>query len=189
MTPSSNTQAAILSVRHLTARHRLEAALTSSLREKETLLSEVHHRVKNNRQIVSSLLTIQAQSRDDSAARTALGEMVSRVRSKSFVHEQLYGTERMASIDFGDYARTQGAYLRRSVAPAAMLEFGVERVDAAIDTAVLCGLVVNEIVTNSLKRGRSADGICSIVVGLRAHDGGFTLTVSDRGRAFPPATG
>ena len=185
VTPSSSTQAAILSVRDLTERHRLEAELMGSLREKETLLGEVHHRVKNNLQIVSSLLTIQAQSIEDVTARGALEEMVNRVRSMSFVHEQLYGTEKMSCIDLGDYARTLGTYLRGSVASDARISFAVDRVDLAIDTAVPCGLIINELVTNSLKHGHSADGVCVIAVEVRAHDGGFTLMVSDRGRGFP----
>jgi PAS domain S-box-containing protein len=123
MAPSSTKRVAILAVRDLTERHRMEAALTRSLREKDTLLREVHHRVKNNLQIVSSLLTLQADGMEPSAARDALAETVMRVRSMSYVHQQLYGTEDVVGVDVGAYARTLVTALQGSLDPRARVDF------------------------------------------------------------------
>ncbi len=184
-TPGSEQQAAILAVRDLTERHRMEAALTRSLREKETLLREVHHRVKNNLQIVSSLLTLQGETLADAGARAALADMVHRVRSMSLVHQQLYGTENLHGVDLGEYALTLGRHLKSSLAPDAVMSFATERVEVAIDVAVPCGLVLNELVTNALKHGRAADGSCTITVEVRDAGDAFVLVVADRGRGFP----
>jgi PAS domain S-box-containing protein len=184
LTPGSEQQAAILAVRDLTERHRMEAALTQSLREKETLLREVHHRVKNNLQIVSSLLTLQGETLADARAREAIVEMVDRVRSMSLVHQQLYGSENLYGVDLGDYALTLGRHLKSSLAPDATLSFATERVEVAIDVAVPCGLILNELVTNALKHGRAADGRCAISVVVRASNDTFSLVVADEGPGF-----
>jgi len=187
LTPGSDQQAAILSVRDLTERHRMEAALTQSLREKETLLREVHHRVKNNLQIVSSLLTLQSETLADVGARAAIAEMVDRVRSMSLVHQQLYGSDDLYGVDLGEYALTLGRHLKGSLAPDATLSFTTERVEVAIDVAVPCGLILNELVTNALKHGRASDGSCTITVEVHGGADDFTLLVTDRGRGFPEA--
>jgi PAS domain S-box-containing protein len=187
VTPGADQQAAILAVRDLTERHRMEAALTQSLREKETLLREVHHRVKNNLQIVSSLLTLQSESLADVGARAAIAEMVDRVRSMSLVHQQLYGSHDLHGVDLGDYALTLGRHLKSSLAPDATLSFATERVEVAIDVAVPCGLILNELVTNALKHGRATDGRCTIKVEVRASGDNFVLVVADGGPGFSVA--
>jgi PAS domain S-box-containing protein len=185
LTPGAEQQAAILAVRDLTERHRMEAALTQSLREKETLLREVHHRVKNNLQIVSSLLTLQSETLADVGARAALADMVNRVRSMSLVHQQLYGSDNVYGVDLGDYALTLGRNLKGSLAPDATITFAFERVEVAIDVAIPCGLVLNELVTNALKHGRAADGSCTITVEVGCAADTFTLAVADCGPGFP----
>jgi two-component system, sensor histidine kinase PdtaS len=172
VTPGASLQAAIVSVRDLTERHRMEAALTRSLEEKETLLREVHHRVKNNLQIVSSLLTMQGETLADADARSAIVAMGNRVRSMALVHQQLYGSNDLQGVDFGEYALTLGQFLKSSLASDASLSFTTDRVEIAIDRALL-------------KHGRSADGSCTILVEVRADGDAFTLTVADRGPGFP----
>ena len=180
--PSSTKQVAILSVRDLTERHRMEGALNRSLREKDTLLREVHHRVKNNLQIVSSLMSMQSDSLEDGAARTALRETVFRVRSMSYVHQQLYGTENLDIVELGAYTRTLAMSLQGALDVTARLTFSLAKVEVSIDRAMPCGLVLNELLTNALKHGRAADGSCDIDIALRVDGGGgFALTVKDRG--------
>jgi two-component sensor histidine kinase/GAF domain-containing protein len=175
---------AIIAVRDLTERHKMEAALTQSLRDKETLLREVHHRVKNNLQIVSSLLSLQADGMEPGRPRESLHETVLRVRSMSAVHQQLYGTEHLDSIDFGSYAQTLCKSLLSYLDPRATIAFEVEPITVSIDLAVPCGLVLNELVTNALKHGRSPDGGCALRVVFRREGDAVILRVSDRGPGF-----
>ncbi len=184
-TPSSSTQAAILSVRDLTERRRMEAALTTSLREKETLLREVHHRVKNNLQIVSSLLALQSANVEGTAAQAALEETVHRVRSMALVHQQLYDTANLSSIDFGDYARTLTTLLLSSLDPSTELTIEADKVEVSVEQAVPCGLILNELVTNALKHGRSVDGRCRLRLAVRAAGNGFSMSIADSGPGFP----
>ncbi len=183
---TANRRGAIIAVRDLTERDRVETALTRSLREKEMLLQEVHHRVKNNLQIVSSLLSMQADGMDPGAPRDALLETVHRVRSMSFVHQQLYGSDRFDSIDFGAYAQALSTSLIGSLDPRATIAFDVEPIEVQLDLAVPCGLVLNELVTNAIKHGRSPDGTCAIRIALHRDGEAVVLTVSDRGPGFPP---
>jgi PAS domain S-box-containing protein len=182
--PSAAVETVVLSVRDLTERHRLEEALTRSLREKETLLKEVHHRVKNNLQIVSSLLSLQSGSIAEPAARSALGESVHRVRAMSFVHQQLYGTHDFDRVDLSEYARTLCVSLQQSLDPNAGLNFVFERVEVGIEQAIPCGLILNELLTNALKHGRDADGRCALTITIGPSDGGVLLSVSDAGPGF-----
>ncbi len=182
-TPGMGTRAAIVAVRDLTERRRMEEALTASLHEKETLLREVHHRVKNNLQIVSSLLTMQAQGAEG-GVRGALEDAVTRVRSMAYVHQQLYGTDHFSSVDLGDYARTLARSLVTS--PDVRLAFDLDAVEVPIDVAIPCGLLLNELLTNALKHGRSADGTCSVTVRVRSEGALFVLAVSDEGPGLPP---
>lgn len=181
----STRQMVILSVRDLTERHQMEAALTRSLREKETLLREVHHRVKNNLQIVSSLLTLQSDVLEPGEARNALSEMVYRVRSMSFVHQQLYSTEHLDFVNIADYTRTLSISLQRSLDPHARISFALSPVDVSIDIAVPTGLILNELITNALKHGRSANGQCLIHIALEREGEGFNLMIRDQGRGMP----
>jgi len=178
---------AILAVRDLTERHRMEAALTESLREKDTLLREVHHRVKNNLQIVSSLLTLQSEHVAEPTAQEALAEAVQRVRSMSGVHQQLYGTETLSDINFGEYATTLGASLQASMDPTATFTYDVTRVDLTIDSAVPCGLILNELVTNALKHGRPAAGRSAVTIRVQPTDAGFALSVTGNGPGMKEA--
>ena len=181
----ANRRGAIIAVRDLTERDRMESALTRSLREKEMLLREVHHRVKNNLQIVSSLLSMQADGLEAGTSREALLETVYRVRSMSFVHQQLYGSDHFDSIDFGAYAHALASALLGSLDPRATITYEVEPIEVPIDQAVPCGLVLNELITNAIKHGRSADGTCSLRVVLRRAPDAVVLAVSDRGPGFP----
>jgi PAS domain S-box-containing protein len=138
----------------ITAHKQVEEQLRASLQEKEVLLREIHHRVKNNLQIISSLLYLQAQKTDNQGLRNMLQESRNRIVSMSLIHEKLYQVTDLARITFTDYARELAQALFRS--------YGVNQANVAltikgndltldINRAVPCGLIINEVVSNSLK--------------------------------------
>jgi PAS domain S-box-containing protein len=182
--PLATADCLLLVLRDLTERTRMQASLERSLHEKDTLLREVHHRVKNNLQIVSSLLALQADGLDPGEARGTLIESVHRVRSMSLVHQQLYGSSDLGQIHLGDYARSLVGYLQSSAGAATEVAFGADEVCVSLEQAVPCGLLLNELVTNAIKHGRSPDGRSVISLAILESDGGFSIEVSDRGPGF-----
>jgi PAS domain S-box-containing protein len=159
------------------------------LREKEVLLKEVHHRVKNNLQVISSLVSMQADGSQDDTVREVLNDVTYRVRSMALVHEKLYHSESLARIDFAEYAQSLLGYLWRAhgaAAEAIRLTLDLEPVELPVDTAVPCGLILNELAGNALKhafRGRTAG---EVTVALhRAEDGRVSLSVRDNGVGLP----
>jgi two-component sensor histidine kinase len=172
------------------------------LSEKETLLREIHHRVKNNLQIISSLLMLQSEQMRSDSARKLLEESVFRVRSMALIHQQLYGVESLARIDFGDYARTLAESLRGALAPHARLRVDASRVEITVETAVPLGLILNELLTNAFKYGlpdrttgdappigRTGEG-CDILVEVGLAEDCIWMAVTDSGRPpenFDPA--
>jgi two-component sensor histidine kinase len=162
-----------------------QKALTVSLREKETLLKEVHHRVKNNLQIISSLLTMQMDQSTDPAVHRPLIESMGRVRSMALIHEQLYSSLSQARVDLGAYAKRLTRGLSRSLGQDARIEVSGDVVELPVDLAVPCGLILNELVTNALKYGLASDGTCHVSVEIANRDDGFSLTVADRGQGLP----
>ena len=129
------------------------AELEDSLREKEVLLKEVHHRVKNNLQVISSLLSLQARKSPDGAVRSMLMDSQSRVHSMSLIHEKLYHSESLEFVDFGVYIHTLASYLFQTYNTRAGIRFNVQAdpVLLSLNQAVPCGLFVNEVITNALK--------------------------------------
>lgn len=164
--------------------------LEKILKEREALLKEIHHRVKNNLQITSSLLNLQSLHVTDPTALEILQESRNRVRLIALLHEKLYGSEDLARIDFHRYVGELITYLFRGYSISASrirLELRMAEVYFDIDTAIPCGLIINELVTNSLKyafpEGRAGTICISLTVDV---DGWHTLEVSDDGAGFPP---
>ena len=180
---------AVVSHVDVTERRQAEVAVHASLREKEALLKEVHHRVKNNLQIIVSLLRIEMTQAGDAAAKLVLKEMQARVHSMALVHEMLYKTGNFARIDLADYLRRLATHLLRAerVDPASVsliLDLHTVRLD--LDQAIPCGLMVTEILTNSLKHGFPAGQCGEIRVLLERDPGGWVrLRVSDTGVGLP----
>ncbi len=137
----------------LTEQQRMEEALKGSLLEKETLLKEIHHRVKNNLQMVSSLLTLQLDQMPDERGRALLLESVRRVRSMALIHQHLYGSASLERIDLGAYARDLVETLRHALAPSARVSVDVAPVEIAVDRAAPVCLILNELLTNAFKYG------------------------------------
>jgi PAS domain S-box-containing protein len=166
--------------------------LRASIREKEALLKEIHHRVKNNLQIISSLLKLQAGTISDPQTLEIFQESRHRVTSMALVHETLYQSGDLARIDFGAYVRQLTRYLGQAYgvqASAVAIKLNIEEVLLDLDTAIACGLIINELVSNALKYafppgmeiGRSDE----IRVGLSEMEGRIALTVSDNGVGLP----
>lgn len=175
-------------VQDITDRVHVQDALRHSLQDKELLLREIHHRVKNNLQIISSLLAMQSDATDDSSTQRALQEGMHRVRSMALIHERLYQSTTLARIDFGEYAKALSGFLFRSYRPAPSVQLNIEteRIDLNIETAVPCGLILNELVSNALKHA-FGDGGGQLDVGVRVTPHGkICLSVRDTGPGLPP---
>jgi len=173
----------------ITAGKRAEAQIRASLREKEVLLKELHHRVKNNLQVVISLLNLQSGQLRDPHDLELFRESQDRVRSMALVHEKLYGARDLAQVDFAEYVTSLASQLLRShgVGDGSVdLRLEVESAFFGVDTAIPCGLIINELVSNALKHGFPGGRSGQIRVELRPRDGGqWVLRVSDDGVGLP----
>ncbi|MHC4540828.1 MAG: sensor histidine kinase [Planctomycetota bacterium] len=162
--------------------------LKTSLEEKEVLLREIHHRVKNNLQVVVSLLSLQSENVQDDEAARLFRESQLRVKSMALLHEQLYETENLAHINLGDYVRHLTDELRCSYGADAQeirFKIDVEDVFPGIDKAVPCALIINELVSNCLKHAFPGDRAGEIRIGLDSDEqGNCALSVSDDGAGF-----
>jgi PAS domain S-box-containing protein len=174
--------------REITDRKRALEILRASLREKEALLKEVHHRVKNNLQIISSLLNLQADQVRDPAALAVLGESQNRVRAMALVHETLYRSENFARIDLAVYLEGLCAQLLRAYGTdpeRVCLELQVPGTTLDLDRAIPCGLLVNELVSNALKYAFPDGRQGRLEVALGTQDGVYALAVGDDGIGLP----
>jgi PAS domain S-box-containing protein len=172
----------------VTTRRQAEAALRVSLDEKETLLREVHHRVKNNLAVIGSLLYLQSTYITDPVLRRVLQESQERVRSMALVHERLYRSRDVAQVDFAEYVRELAAELSRNYATTAgspTLTFDLSPMVMDLDRAALSGLVLNETISNALKHAFPDRRRATIRIGLRETPGGFVLSVADNGVGLP----
>ncbi|MCS6812364.1 MAG: PAS domain S-box protein [Cyanobacteria bacterium] len=140
--------------RDITDRKQAEDSIRASLREKEVLLKEVHHRVKNNLQMVSSLLSLQAGIVQNDQVTEAFVESQRRIKVMALVHEKLYRSENLDQIDFADYVQELVYDLFQSYMGGSSdiaLDVNIARVNFSVDTAVTCGLIINELVSNAVK--------------------------------------
>lgn len=179
-------------VRDITVRKRAEEGLRASLEEKELLLREIHHRVNNNLQVVSSILYLQSeklQDRDDHQAHEVFRECQNRVKSMSLIHEVLYQSKNLAKIDFGAYVRSLISGLYGSFGADSdriVSEIEVNDTSLGIDLATPCGLIITELVTNALRHAFPNDGTGVIRVILKSSDEHeYELEVSDNGVGAP----
>ena len=165
------------------------ADLRRALEERELLLKEVHHRVKNNLQIIASLLDMQADVHAASPVREILHDSTYRVRAMALIHEQLYGRDDLANIELGAYAESLARTLVGALEPRAELKFENEAITVPIGTALPCGLILNEVIANALKHGRSTDGRCRLAIAVLQRDGEVHLSVADDGPGLREAWG
>ncbi|MEO8097446.1 MAG: histidine kinase dimerization/phosphoacceptor domain -containing protein [Acidobacteriota bacterium] len=175
-------------MRDVTQRSQDDKRLKASLLEKEVLLEEVHHRVKNNLQVVSSLLGLQARSIADLQTRKKLQESQHRVQSMALLHECLYQSEDLARIDFADYLEKLTAQLFQSYGASGRvhLKMNLAKLHLDMDAAVPCGLIVNELLSNTLKYGFPAGRRGEVLVELsQPAPETAQLTVTDNGVGLP----
>ncbi len=174
--------------RDITERKLAEEQVKASLREKEVLLKEIHHRVKNNMQVISSLLNLQSRQIEDDHAKTVFQDMRSRVTSMAMVHEQLYQSGDLARVDFAAHVRSLVSYLIRSYGDASravLFHEDIQDVDLTLDMAIPCGLIINELASNALKYAFPDGRDGEIRVSLHLADHKFTLVVADNGVGLP----
>lgn len=180
----------VLVFRDDSERKRSEQELRDSLAEKVVLLKEVHHRVKNNLQIVSSLLSLQADRMTTPEAAAALLDTQDRVRSMALLHESLYRSGNLARINIPAYIQDLCSYLLSSLGQKAervQVEQRVVPLTLAMEQAVPCGLIINELVSNALKHGFPGGRPGTVTVELaREDEAGLLLCVMDNGIGLPP---
>jgi PAS domain S-box-containing protein len=174
----------------ITASKRAEQGLQLSLREKEALLKEVHHRVKNNLQVILSLLRMEGRRSAQPDTRSALGEMQGRIRSMALLHEALFRSGTFASVDLGGYLRELAKHSFRALGTTEgliRLQLELSSVEVEMDQALPCGLLVNELVTNALKHGfpdgRTGEVRLELQPGSDSRQ--WRLRVSDNGVGLP----
>jgi two-component sensor histidine kinase len=175
--------------RDITDRRRAEEQIHVSLQEKEVLLKEIHHRVKNNLQIISSLLNLQSKYINDSQALQMFIDSQNRVKSMALIHEILFQSREIAKIDFAEYIKNISIQLFRSYdaySKKITLVINVKDIILDVDTAIPCGLIVTELVSNSLKYAFMDGRKGEISIEFSSdHSGLLTLIVSDNGIGFP----
>jgi PAS domain S-box-containing protein len=173
----------------ITARKMAGEKIKASLQEKEVLLREIHHRVKNNLQIISSLLNLQSRHIKDEPSLDMFKESRHRVRSMALVHEKLYRSEDMAKVDFCEYIQSLSTHLFMSYGVnSASIELDVDAKDVYLDinTSIPCGLIINELVSNSLKHAFAGRKKGRIRIVLQPENKSkFKLVVSDDGVGLP----
>jgi PAS domain S-box-containing protein len=188
--PQGNARGCIGAFMDITDRKKTEEDLKASLSEKEVLLKEIHHRVKNNMQVISSLVDLQADEVKDPAVRAIFQDVIYRVRSMAMVHEKLYQSPNLARVDFADYAQSLLAYLWRAqgaTASGIQLDLNLTPVSLSVNAAVPCGLILNELFSNALKHAFKGRDSGKVIVSLCEDAQGMVrLGVRDNGIGFPP---
>ena len=187
--PSGEPDYFIAAVEDIGDRKQAEERIQASLQEKEVLLKEIHHRVKNNLQVISSMLDLQSQYVEDPQMLDMFEDSQHRIQSMALIHEQLYQSQDLAQIDFADYIE--------NLVDNLFLSFGlqgrevksilkIEKFSLNLDTAIPCGLIINELVSNALKHGFPQGGPGEVVVEIYLQsDEQFILIVRDTGIGFP----
>jgi PAS domain S-box-containing protein len=170
-------------------RRQMETALRASLHEKEVLLQEIHHRVKNNLQIISSLVGMQMRRVRDASSRETLEQCQHRVQAIALIHEKLYQSSSLASVPLPDYVRSLTQDIMRAASSSATsvaLEFTLADITLPIDTAIPCGLILNELITNALKHAFPGGRQGRIRISIAQPDAGrLQLSVIDNGVGMP----
>jgi PAS domain S-box-containing protein len=185
----------VWSFRDVTERVKDEEKLRAALGEREVMLREIHHRVKNNIQIISSLLRLQSRYIKDEKALELLDESQNRIRSMALIHEKLYQSQDLSRIDFSDYIAKMITHLFAIYKiESSRIRHNVEakNIQLDINRAIPCGLIINELITNALKHAFPKDREGEVIISMRSLAGNqYELTVKDNGvglsEGFNPA--
>jgi PAS domain S-box-containing protein len=180
--------------KEIAQRKRVEEQIKEALKEKEALLKEIHHRVKNNLQVISSLLNLQSRYIKDEQALEVLKNSQERVRTMALIHEKLYRSRGLSRIDFREYIQSLITYLFDSYSlqqEQVQLKMQIENVVLDIETAIPLGLIINELISNAFKHAFPGNRKGELLVNLEKsedeeHDHDcYTLIVGDNGIGFP----
>lgn len=171
--------------RDITERKKAEEQIQKDLKEKTTLLQEIHHRVKNNLQVITSLLSQQSRKMTNLEGILALQESIKRVKSMSLIHEKFYQSKKLSSVNFKEYIRSLARdlfFTYHEENKQIELEFNLENIFLSIDSAIPCGLLVNELISNSFKHAFPESKTGKIKVCFtRLKDKSYSLIVQDNG--------
>lgn len=181
-------EGAIITSQNITREKRDREQIERSLKEKETLLQEIHHRVKNNMQIVSSLLRLQSQHVKDSETQEIFNACQNRINSMALIHTALYQSKNIASIDFKAYiSRLMRQLILAYNKQDSSVDYSIDVQDIhpEINKAIPCGLIVSELISNSLKHAFPSQKKGLISVHMQEQKGKYTLTIKDNGIGFP----
>jgi PAS domain S-box-containing protein len=171
-----------------TERKLIDRKIRDSLKEKEVLLQEVHHRVKNNLQVISSILNLQSSYVSDPSTLDILQESQNRIKSMSFIHETLYRTTDFSSINFSEYIKSLTYNLIQSYRlQNCTIDFvaDIDTIEMSIDQSIPCGLIVNELVSNALKYAYKGRKKGKLIVELKENGNEVSLKISDDGVGLP----
>ena len=198
--PLLETQIVVI-IRNVTEHKLADKKVKASLQEKEVLLREIHHRVKNNMQVISSLLSLQSTYIEDTETLELFRESESRIRSMALVHEKLYQSKDLADIDIAGYIRNLTDYLLSAyieISTAVHLKLNIDPISLDVDTAIPCGLIINELVSNAFKHAFKESQTGEINIDLyrnpiphTTQNGAgkpsyqYTLSIKDNGSGFP----
>ncbi len=168
------------------AQQRME----QSLKEKEVLLKEVHHRVKNNMQVISSILNLQSSYVSDEYTLSLLKESQNRIKTMAYIHESLYQNKSFTSVNFSDYISTLSGNIIQSYAVSEekiKLILNLEKINLSLDNSIPAGLIVNELITNAIKHAFINSNNGHITINLKSENNTVYLEVKDNGSGFDPS--
>lgn len=173
--------------RNITDRKQAENRIRTALLEKETLLKELYHRTKNNMQVISSMITLQAARAGESDVQDLVRETRSRIRAMALVHEKLYKSSDLSNINMKDYVRELAGSIfdsYKNILGRVSLDLRIDALQFPIDYAIPCGLILNELISNSVKHAFPGDRTGEIRIALYSDRGRFRLEYADNGVGF-----
>ncbi|RJQ87546.1 MAG: PAS domain S-box protein [Desulfobacteraceae bacterium] len=173
----------------ITPRRQAEEQIKQSLKEKETLLQEIHHRVKNNMQVIISLLNLQSSTVQDEKVKSLLKESSSRVNAMALIHNYLYQSASLSEIDLNQYFESlAGSLISMYKASRVSIEVSADHIKLSMDQAIPCGLIINELISNALKHAFPGNKAGRITIEARQVDKDhYLLNISDNGVGLPDA--
>lgn len=172
----------------ISAQKKAEERIRLALKEKELLVKEIHHRVKNNLQVISSIIYLKSTSLKNLELKSFFEETRQKIRAISLIHERLLETENVREIEISDYLRRLIKDLERlnfKDETGIVIEFRAEPVSVNLDQAIYCGLILNELVTNSIKHAFTDEISGRITISLTRTSAGFEFVISDNGISLP----
>jgi len=173
-------------IQDITKYKEAQELILASLKEKEILLKEIHHRVKNNFQTIISLILLQTELVEDKKVLTIFTDLQSRLRAMSLIHELMYSTEDFGTVGINNYIEKLAGFLIKTYSSSdrIKLNLDLEPHNLNLDSIIPCGLIINELITNSLKHAFADNQIGEINISFKKNGDEYLLTLSDNGRGI-----